>query len=88
MRVTFELPEDIAHALASEPSSLGRAALESLAAEGYRSGLLSESQVRRLLNLPLRFAVHAWLRERQIPYRYTEADLSSDLAALSELGLR
>ncbi|MFN0172340.1 MAG: UPF0175 family protein [Bryobacteraceae bacterium] len=55
---------------------------------GYRSGLLSESQVRRLLRLPSRFAVHPWLRERRIPYRYTEADLASDLATLSEIELR
>lgn len=88
MQVTLEVPEDIARALASETAPLDRLAFEGLAAEGYRSGLLSESQVLRLLNLPSRFAVHDWLRERQIPYRYTEADLSSDLAALTELGLR
>jgi hypothetical protein len=42
----------------------------------------------RLLQLPSRFAVHDWLRARHVPYRYTEADLSDDLADLSELGLR
>jgi len=88
MQVSFEVPEDIARAFASGQASLDRAALESLAAEGYRSGLLSESQVMRLLKLPSRFAVHDWLRDRGIPYRYTEADLSSDLADLTELGLR
>jgi len=88
MQVSFEVPEDIARVLASGQSSLDRTALESLAVEGYRSGLLSESQVMRLLQLPSRFAVHDWLRARQIPYRYTEADLSSDLADLTELGLR
>jgi hypothetical protein len=59
-----------------------------LAAEGYRSGLLSESQLMRLLDLPSRFAVHDWLRQRQISYRYTEADWATDLASLTELGLR
>ena len=88
MQVSFEVPEDIARALVSGQASLDRAALESLAAEGYRSELLSESQVMRLLKLPSRFAVHDWLRDRRIPYRYTESDLSSDLAALTELGLR
>ena len=52
------------------------------------TGLLSESQVMRLLSLPSRFAVHDWLRQRQIPFHYTEADLSDDLAALTDLGLR
>jgi hypothetical protein len=88
MQVTFEVPEDIARALASGPAAVDRAALEALAAEGYRSALLSESQLMRLLNLPSRFAVHDWLRQRQIPYRYTEADLATDLASLTELGLR
>ena len=88
MRVTFEVPEDIARALASGPAAGDRATLEGLAAEGYRSTLLSESQLMRLLNLPSRFAVHDWLRQRQIPYRYTETDLATDLASLTELGLR
>ena len=76
MQVSFEVPEDIARALAPGQTSLDRTALESLAIEGYRSGLLGESQVMRLL------------RARHVPYRYTEADLSDDLADLSELGLR
>ena len=88
MQVNIELPEDIALALASGSASVDRAALEGLAAEGYRSALLSESQLMRLLNLPSRFAVHDWLRSRQIPYRYTEDDLAADLASLNELGLR
>ena len=88
MQVTFELPEDIARVLASTDVPLDRTVLESLAAEGYRNELLSESQVMRMLNLSSRFAVHDWLRERRIPYRYSEADLSSDLASLAELGLR
>ena len=88
MRITLEVPEDIARALASGPQSLDRAALEALAAEGYRRGLLSESQLMRWLHLASRFAVHDWLRERQIPFRYTETDLSDDMSALTDLGLR
>jgi len=88
MQVRFEVPEDIARCLAAGRESLDRTALESLAAEGYRSDSLSETQVMRLLGLSSRFAVHDWLRERQIPYRYTEVDLSRDLADLSDAGLR
>ena len=88
MQVSFEVPEDIAQILARGQSSLDRAALESLAAEGYRSGLISESQVMRLLRLPSRFAVHEWFRARRVPYRYTESDLSDDLSDLAALGLR
>jgi len=88
MQVTFELPEDIAGSLGSPERPLNRAAVEALGAEGYRSGLLTETQLMRMLELDSRFAVHGWLRERRIPYRYTEVDLETDLAHLSALGLR
>jgi hypothetical protein len=39
MQVSFEVPEDIARALAPGEASLDQAALESLAAEGYGSEL-------------------------------------------------
>ncbi|MEO8657719.1 MAG: UPF0175 family protein [Bryobacteraceae bacterium] len=88
MEVTVTIPEDIGRALALTDVPLQRVALEGLAAEAYRSGTLSESQLMRLLEFPSRFAVHQWLSDRQIPYRYTEADLERDLANLSELGFR
>lgn len=58
MHVGLEIPEDVAYALTSGQRSLNQAALEAMAAEGYRSGRLSESQLKRLLELPSRFAVH------------------------------
>jgi len=88
MQVSFDVPEEIARILATKDVGLDRVALESLAAEGYRSGLLSETQVMRLLKLTSRIAVHEWLRDRAIPYRYSEADLSEDLNDLGKLGLR
>jgi predicted HTH domain antitoxin len=61
--------------------------LEATAEEGYRSGHLTETQVMHLLELPSRFAVHEWLRDRGVPYRYTEADFADDLRNLTEPGL-
>jgi predicted HTH domain antitoxin len=54
---------------------------QALAVEGYRTGALSEAQVRRLLGLETRFEVHALLKEYMVPLRYTQADLEEDLAA-------
>ena len=88
MQVRLEIPEDIALAIASRSIPLDRAALEGLAAEAYRSGVPSEYQMMRLLDIPSRFAVHEWLQNRQIPFRYIEVDLASDLATLRELGFR
>lgn len=88
MQVILELPEDIVTALATREVPPDRTALDGLAAEGYRTGVLTETQLMRLLGLPSRAHVHDWLRAREIPYRYTEADLNKDLETLHNLGLR
>jgi len=61
--------------------------LETTAVEGYRTGALTESQVRRLLGFETRFEVYELLKEHKVPLRYTEADLEEDLAAQRDLGI-
>ena len=87
MRVTIDLPEDIAAALEGRWGNVPRRTLEALAIEGYRTGALTETQVRRLLDLDSRFQVHALLKEHDVPLRYTEADLEDDLSTHRELGI-
>jgi predicted HTH domain antitoxin len=87
MQVTLNLPDDISAALEGQWPDLPRQALEALAVEGYRTGALTENQVRRLLALESRFQVHALLKEHRVPLRYTREDAADDLAAHRELGL-
>jgi predicted HTH domain antitoxin len=87
VQVTLDIPDDISAALESQWRDLPRQALEALAVEGYRTGALSETQVRRLLGFETRLAVHALLKEHRVPLRYTEADLEDDLAAHRALGI-
>jgi predicted HTH domain antitoxin len=87
MRVTLDLPDDISTALEGHWPDLPQQALEALAVEAYRTGGLTESQVRRLLRLETRFEVHALLKEHGVPLRYTRGDLEDDLAAHRELGI-
>ena len=87
MKVTIQLPEDISAALAGQWDDVPRRSLEAIAVEGYRTGALTEAQVRRLLELETRFQVHALLKEHQVPLRYTEADVDNDLSAHRELGI-
>jgi predicted HTH domain antitoxin len=87
MKVTIDLPEDIAKALEGEWKDVPQRTLEAIAVEGYRTGVLSENQVRRLLNFESRFQVHALLKEHRVPLNYTEADLEDDLAAHRALGI-
>lgn len=87
MKLTIDLPEDIATKLAGEWEDLPRRSLEAVAVEAYRTGALSESQVRRLLNLESRFEVHALLKDHRVPLRYSEADVENDLRVHRELGI-
>ena len=87
MQVTLDLPDDISEALEGQWADLPRQALEALAVEGYRTGALTEGQVRRLLGLDSRFQVHALLKDHRVSLRYTESDLEDDLSAHRELGI-
>ena len=87
MQVTVELPEDILKARAGQWPDISRQALEAIAVEGYRTGALTENQVRRLLELESRFDVHALLKEHRVPLQYTAADLEDDMRAHRELGI-
>jgi predicted HTH domain antitoxin len=87
MDVTIRLPEDISASLAGQWGDVSRHALEAIAVEGYRTGALTETQVKRLLGLETRFEVHRLLKEHKVPLHYTGADLEEDLAAHRDLGI-
>lgn len=87
MRVTIQLPDDISAALEGQWDDIPRRSLEAIAVEAYRSGALTESQVRRLLGLETRFQVHALLKEHRVPLRYTAADLEDDVQAQRDLAI-
>lgn len=87
MTVTIQLPADLSAALGARWDDVPRRSLEAIAIEGYRTGALSEEQVRRVLGLETRFHVHAMLKAHQVPLHYTSADLDDDLAAHRALGI-
>ena len=87
MKVTIELPDDVLAALKGRWDDVPRRSLEAVAVEGYRTGALTETQVRRLLQLETRFQVHALLKEHHVPLQYAEADLEDDLRAQREIGV-
>jgi hypothetical protein len=87
MQLTIQLPADILSALAAQWDNIPRRSLEAIAVEGYRTGALTEPQVRRLLELDTRFQVHALLKEHLVPLQYTNADIEDDLRTQRELGI-
>jgi len=78
MEITLQLPEDVAQHLADRWKDVPRAALESLALEGYRSGALTQSQVRRLLGFQTRMEVDGFLKEHGAYLEYTLEDLDRE----------
>lgn len=87
MEVTIDLPEDILAALNGQWDNVPRRSLEAVAVEAYRTGALTESQIRRLLGFESRFQVHALLKEHEVPLRYTLSDLEDDLTVHRRLGI-
>lgn len=87
MQITFELPEDIAQALASNWEDLPRVALESLAVEACRSHALTAAQVRKLLGFETRMQVDAFLKEHEV-YDFTVAAFEQDRETLRQLHMR
>ena len=87
MKITIELPEDIAVGLESKWKNLPRAALESLALEAYRSRALTAAQVRRLLAFETRTQVDAFLKEHEI-FDYSPSDFDQDRETRRDLRMR
>lgn len=83
MDVQLQIPDDVALALNREATDLSRTALESLALEGYRTGRLSEGQLRRMLGFSTRMQVHAFLKEHHVYLNYSVDDLNQDLKSLA-----
>ncbi|HKQ75287.1 MAG TPA: UPF0175 family protein [Blastocatellia bacterium] len=86
MEITLTIPDEIVLDLqngAAKP--LSRRALELLALDGYKSGELTEYQVKVMLGFEDRFEVDAFLKENGVYYDYTIQDLETGSAALEEL---
>ena len=87
MEIALHLPDDLVACLQTGQQDVPRHVLESLALAWYQSGELNEEQIRRLLGYRTRLRVHAFLKEHEVPLRYTLEDLEADRAAHDRLGI-
>ena len=85
MNIAIEVPEDIAHQLEASWEGICQHTLEALTREAYRSGLITAAQVQRMLNLPSRWEVEAFLKRAHGYLDYTEADLKQDIVAIRKV---
>ncbi len=86
MEITLTIPDEVAPDLQNGGlQSLSRRALELLALDGYRSGELTEHQVRLMLGFDDRFEVDVFLKKHGAYYEQTALDLEKSRASLDEL---
>ena len=84
MQITLDVPDEIAEGLEDLP----RALLESFAVEGYRSGKLTEEQVRKILGYGTRMQVDGFLKEHGVYLDYTLEDLDRETETSREFSSR
>ena len=84
MRISVELPDDVAEILKAAWRDLPRGVLEAVAVEGYRDGALNRNEVARLLGLSF-WDTEAFLKERQAYLAYNEEDIEQDRRDLDRI---
>jgi hypothetical protein len=81
MRITVDIPDELAATLAPPGQDPTRAALEAIGLEAYRQRRMSAYQLRTLLGMRSRWDLDAFLKERQVE-TYTSEDFEQDLATI------
>ena len=84
MRVSLDIPDELAAPLTGSGQNPARAALEAWGLEAYRERCLSEYQLRILLGLPSRWDLHVLFKERKVEM-YTLEEFEEDLVTIEEL---
>lgn len=85
MSVTISLPDEI---LSADTRNLPRKILEQVALDGFKSGQLTTSQVRRILGFDSRMQVHEFLAAHGVPWvDYDEEDLQRECESLRRFSL-
>ncbi len=86
MELILTIPDEVAPNLKNGGvKTLSQRALELLALDGYRSGELTEYQVKVMLGFDDRFEVDAFLKRHGAYYDFTMEDLDASRNALEEL---
>ncbi len=82
MALEIHIPDHILAQLNKDWDDLPRRAVEALAAEGYRSGVLTAAQIQEMLALESRWATDVFLKSHGCYLEYDECDLVRDIAAI------
>jgi len=87
MNLTVEIPDDLASQLNASGGDLSRRALEALALGEYKSGHLTEDELRRLLGFGTRYQLDGFLKAHDVWIEYSVDDFRREVDSLDRLGL-
>ncbi|MBC7909123.1 MAG: UPF0175 family protein [Pyrinomonadaceae bacterium] len=82
MQVIIDLPEDVARQLQANEQDVERNVLEAIALENYRSGKLTQAQVRKMLGFQTDLQVDAFLKAHNVYLEYSIEDFEKDRETL------
>ena len=82
MDVSITVPDDVVQRLKTRWHDLSRSTREALAVEAYKSGVITENEVQRMLNLDSRWEVDEFLKRACVYIDYTEIDLQHDIDSI------
>ena len=82
VNVAIEIPDDIGRVLAAQEGGASRAVLEALAAEMYRTGVITTAEMQQMLGLQSRWETESFLRRAEAYHDHTMDDLERDIAAI------
>lgn len=85
MKITLDIPDNIALQIADNCEVLTRRSLELLAVEAYEKGQIGSGEVGQLLGFTSRWETYNFLAKEQAKSPYNEADLAQDQATLDAL---
>jgi hypothetical protein len=83
--ITLDLPDNIIQSLQSKCANLPRFALESLALEAYRAGILSTAELQQLLGYDTSYALDGFLKEHGVYLEYTPEELNREAGSSRRL---
>lgn len=83
MQIKIDLPDELAQHFNHE--HLSREILEALVVQAYQTEKITSAEVGRILALPSRWAVDAFLKQHNADLHYDETDLERDRETLRQL---
>ncbi len=86
MQITIDLPDELVQHFNS--SRLAHEILEALVVQAYQTEKITSAEVGRILGLPSRWSVDAFLKQHNADLHYDEFDLESDHETIGQIRLK